>query len=315
MKSIFLTSLLSFTACTCYCQFPITDGFNNQIFHWDSICDIKNKTFFSLERKALIDYYYTVTTDNKIIAEVFRYDDSSYFLIKYDSSGKHEIQSGLVKLCNEVFQNYTLQIPNWNADPDGSKGIMKDTIIADYSYRKHGSWKEVDTIGLSWRGSYTKGLREGLWRAGYNNTNPHFPIDIGDVYDLNFRTIFSCMYLHGKVIDGFQNPVFWPVLKGSWSMDQIFNKGVEVLELKPSSPERCQYNFVDSSHVIVYQFIYDSKRKKSERKQVKTSWRQSEDCIEIKEQGTLNKYKLLKLESKRLILQKLKSASNNLKEN
>lgn len=162
--SKYLFTLLLFCICKAECQPIVTDASNKRIMEWDSSYQIESK-YFRADYDYENLYYCSVRKNDKLIAEYFRHNDTSYLFVKYDSLG-NRMQRGLIEFCNEVFDSATVQIPDFILDPNGSKGLFKDTTVYESSYRKNGIWWEKDSIGMIWKGEYKNGLRGGKWQEG-----------------------------------------------------------------------------------------------------------------------------------------------------
>jgi hypothetical protein len=96
---------------------------------------------------------------------------------------------------------FAAQIPDFAVDPDGSKGITKDTIVEDIpSTIRSGFWIEEELVTRYWKsgrpvkklyqkaGYYKDGERHGDWEFGL----PYFP-STGDL-EIVIQTIFTRYY-------------------------------------------------------------------------------------------------------------------------
>lgn len=132
---------------------------------WDSNFSIETIRFFGTKDYAPIDYQYIIRKKQNTVAEYFRHDDSSFLFVEFDSINRLT-QRGPIKICSDIFNYETIQIPDVDKDPNLKKGLFKDTVIANISFRKNKRWKETDTSGKVWIGEYVNGKREGIWNSG-----------------------------------------------------------------------------------------------------------------------------------------------------
>lgn len=181
---------------------------------WDSSYQIESK-YFRADYDYENFYYCSVKKKDKLIAEYFRHNDTSFLFVKFDTSGSR-LQRGLIKYCNEIFDSAVVQIPDLDKDPNGSKQVFKDTTIYDNSYRKEGIWWEKDSLGMIWKGEYKKGLREGKWREGIEvccNETSNRTNDV--LFDL-LRPYITHLFVKGKEIPLYKDSTFWPKIRGNW---------------------------------------------------------------------------------------------------
>ncbi len=131
----------------------------------------------------------------KVIEEYYRYDDSNFLYVRYNTTGL-KIQVGFLKLSNEVADSFLIQMPDLEKDEDMSKGILKDTIVYQYKYVKYGLWKEVDKTDSTWKGNYVNGLREGEWEKGIYSYDSQVPEVQNEVWDY-FRSVSTHFFRKG----------------------------------------------------------------------------------------------------------------------
>jgi hypothetical protein len=201
--SKYLFTLLLFCIYKADCQPIVTDASNKRIMEWDSSYQVESK-YFRADYDYENLYYCSVKNKNKLFAEYFRHNNTAYLFVKYDSLG-NRVQRGLIKFCNEVFDSTTVQIPDFILDPDGNKGVFKDTSLYENSYRKNGIWWEKDSVGMVWRGKYINGIREGVWEKGTLICCNEMPEKINNaLFDL-FRPIKRYIYEKGVEKKAFDN--------------------------------------------------------------------------------------------------------------
>jgi len=193
-----------------------TDASNKRIMEWDSGYNVETKEFRA-NSEYEIPYQYIIRKNNKVIAEYFRHDDSSYLFVRYDTL-HNRVQRGLIKICSDTFKidTVTVQIPVSNTDFGTSKEVFKDSILYDYylSYRKSGIWKETDSLGMIWKGEYKNGLREGEWKEGFY-LGDQYGVGMTRMYDY-FRSLITHFFKVGVEIPLYKDTLFWPLIRGSW---------------------------------------------------------------------------------------------------
>ena len=117
-----------------------------------------------------------------------------------------------MKVDKVNFDSTRLEIPDFTKDPDGSKGIMKDTVFYSYHLRKHDFWQEMDSSGFYWLGEYQYGKKVGTWVKG------KFYVRDSTLKKRFFR-IFSIDYQNGvpdSTTSYYFDSVTFSKLKGLW---------------------------------------------------------------------------------------------------
>jgi len=128
---------------------------------------------------------------------------------------------GLLRSFTVRGNGYSVVKPDSKRDPNGKRGIMKDTTIYEEieRFKRTGYWMEVDSEGLVWTGIYKNEKRHLDWFKGY------FYIPAKDSskteYEINIRPFESYYYKNGIQTKGKPDSL-WPLLKGRWSSKDYF---------------------------------------------------------------------------------------------
>lgn len=289
-----------------HCQPIVTDANNKRILEWDSSYQIEIKSFRA-DSEYKIPYQYIVLINNKVAAEYFRHDDSSYLFVRYDTV--HQImQRGLIKLCNDTFatNKYTLQVPVWNADIGTSKELLKDTTIYDslLSYRRTGLWKETDSLGMIWKGKYKNGLKEGLWKTGTLVCCNEMSDNVNDaLYDL-FRP--RSIHIFKRGIEQFNSKFepFWPQIKGSWYQKNLLDSNI-IIASKSLNYSRPLFSF--ETPIKFSSYRKPKKAKFSDDiENYNAFWTQEGNVIKIVENSRIEILQVLSISDDELVLKFIK---------
>lgn len=153
----------------------------------------------------------------KIAEEFFRYSDSCFAYIRYDSN-QNQIEKGLICINPNRQHNDSILVPDLEKDPDLSKGIMKNFILSGNYFDKKGQWQEVESTLITRRGMYKEGKKTGIWKVGYYQKNPIHP----NYTFLNeiFKVECTEKYVNGEYDSTYQPDYsfanIWDKLKGRW---------------------------------------------------------------------------------------------------
>lgn len=300
--SKYLIVILLFVSRENYCQPLVTDGNNKRILEWDSSYQIETVRFFGLRDYVPVDYQYIVRKNQRIIAEYFRHDDSSYLYVEHDSIGR-EKQKGILKILYVVYSYDTLWMPDVEKDPGLKKGILKDTITANISYRKCGRWKELDNYGNLWKGEYNKGKREGIWEEGFYFYDPHMPaINAEFMYD-NFRPLSKHIFENGNKIEKIKDTAFWPEIKGKW-FATLTSIDSNTYLLSRNELGKIYFNFETTT--LFTSIRPSSKPVMHSLEKYNAIWKQDGDLIIISEEGSTKILQVLSISNNQMIVRFLK---------
>lgn len=185
-----------------------------------------------------ISKWFIDPSSNKVVIALFPLPSHSFDYFRFDSLG-NTIESGELTDDSLHFDSLEYSKPDWQNDPDGAKGLFKDTLLINYYHVKDGYWKEEDSLGYTWIGNYNKGCREGYWRRG-----KYLRID-SIISEREFFVYYRIRYEDGKVdsssFSNFSN-FSWQSVKGKWYLDKM--KGdTMVLNMEPKG-QRFKFNFI-----------------------------------------------------------------------
>ncbi len=148
---------------------------------------------------------------NKIKGELIKNTDSTFYYFQFDSLGK-KTADGILLIDSLNYDTAVFSIPDCAKDPDGSKGIMKDTTLKHYYFVKDNFWREKDSLGYFWKGNYKKGCRVGYWDKGIYKKQ-------GWAIEYRFVNIARQKYFNG-IVDSSSISEFinfpWLKLQGKW---------------------------------------------------------------------------------------------------
>jgi hypothetical protein len=275
----------------------VTDASNKRIMQWDFSYQVETKSFRA-DFDYKISYHYTIRKQSKLIAEYFRHDDTSYLFISYDMLGRRK-QRGLIRLCNEAFDSTIIQVPDFGLDPTFSKGVTKDSLLFENSYRKNGLWWEKDSSNNIWKGFYKNGLKEGIWKEGTLVCCNETAENINDaLYDL-FKPRAIHIYKNG--IEQFDNEgkSFWPQISGNWYHESLIDSNI--LITRKSSFGRPLFCFETATKFSSYRKP-KKPRFSDDMEKYTASWNQHGDTINIKENGNTQILQVLGISDKELII-------------
>lgn len=171
---------------------------------------------------------------NNMVVEIIRISDSSVAYIRYDTK-RNVIEKGIVKSNKEEKPHidFWIQIPDMANDPDGFKGLTKDTVSESIPPSiKVGYWVEEESVPIYSKsgahtamkymaaGYYENGERFGKWEFGV----PYHQMK-GDPEDL-LQTQFIGKYIFyggrkDSTLPAISREAF--NLSGKWYVKAIFS--------------------------------------------------------------------------------------------
>ena len=146
--------------------------------------------------------------------------------MEFDSIS-NPVAYGTMMIYRKNFKSSAHVLPDWKKDPDGSKGIMRDTIIYRHLLRKQEFWQETDSLGNIWTGEYQYGKRIGSWIKGRY-------LPVAGISTLKYFRILRLEYKK-NIPDSstlyYYDSITYSKLKGLWvyripnySWDHVFDK-------------------------------------------------------------------------------------------
>jgi len=299
-KAAILVFLLKVSAFTSVSQ-PILSllRFNDEwLFHQEDLT-IDCKFIRDELTQKLISYRVYFPNSKQIDFEMFRFTDSTFFFIKYDTSYK-EISKGLLEIDFKTYDSTITSIPNQNMDPDGSKGIFKDTVVKSYHFKKQRFWRESNASSFTNVGEYKNGKRNGTWAEGKYFYNNYWPID-------QFIPTKYENYLEGKLDSSsikLLNEINWPDLKGKWFFNPDYGDTAIHFYARDSINNK-RKNFITFLTESTYQFRCDSKNPiyTYQTTTCIDDWWVKGDRIFLKRGSKVDEFKVISLTRETLVLE------------
>jgi len=188
-----------------------------------SLVHFEGSTYNSYDRRAyvrnngpLFHYQIINKSSDRPELELVRESDSSYYFIKYFPSGKSKLQ-GFLNIKLDLY--YTPFIPDFTKDPDGSKGIGKDTVLSVFESGMLSYGWEYDSTGGITAGFRFDHDKTGVWYSGFLLKSR---INEGSYFvRTNAKRYINIIQPPDSAVE--LNSITWPNIKGTWIANQEFS--------------------------------------------------------------------------------------------
>jgi hypothetical protein len=282
-------------SCTAFCQ-PLSERItlyqNGYVAYKNGAGDIKC-TFYRdqvIQEKVYAE-------KGMLLEEYIKYSESCLLFIRYDTT-RVEIQKGLVTTDKSVDSFASVfYTPDLAKDPDGSKGYVKDTASYSYGLAKTGYWTEKDSTGITWRGFYKNGRRNGKWEIGQLHSLGGYDGDA--VFTINNIAIYDDGYLKNEPVT-----TVWPNIAGRWYINT--NKSSDTIYFFTREDVLQNRHFIDFTSLQLYKYFCPITGELDARKLCNGEWQFNNGLLMLYKQQEVVNYRIVSLDEKELVLRMIK---------
>ncbi len=171
------------------------------------------------ETKFVLTTYQIIIIDKntgKKKEQYFRHSDSSLLFIQFDSV-ENLVKYGLLSSYNTgASDTLRIAIADVEKDIDGTLGLFKDIVLVEeiFCYEQTGEWREKDSAGSFWKGTYFHGQKEGKWERALPYYSPDYPTLA--TLSSTFHPFEVRTFKNGKKQPPTRPIKLWPTIKGKW---------------------------------------------------------------------------------------------------
>ncbi len=255
----------------------------------------------------LLIYRVNNSSTNRTSYEFIRKSDSSFMYMEFDSIS-NPIAYGTMMIDRKNFKSSAHVLPDWKKDPDGSKGIMKDTIIYTHFLRKQEFWQETDSLGNIWTGEYQYGKRTGPWIKGRylpvagKSTLKYFRI-LRLEYKENIPDFISAYYF---------DSITPSKMKGLWVYD-LSNSSTWAHVFNKDSVHLANEEFLNFTTEKIYQYncLRDKPKHSFDYTVCSGEWWLDHNRLYLKRGSELLKFEITTITDRRFALKPINEDNNN----